>query len=219
MPVQADHPNLSAPRAGDLLLLDLACPACDAIAEVTKAQFGVEGPALAHVGLVVRHQGKEAVIEAWPGSETEGGEVQRVSIATFLSRTKSPWGTPRGPYGLRFGGALATIARRAATVALRHLGRPYDDRFLRENKGLYCAELLYEAFREANAGREFFRLTPMTFGKPRSPHREVWERYYRQRGAAVPEGKPGISPLGIYLAARRMGARPVRYAPTERDAR
>jgi hypothetical protein len=209
MPQHTVQPSPTTPRAGDLLLLDLECPECDAIAGVTKAQFGVDGPSLSHVGLVVSHEGIEVVLEAWP--DPAPGKVQTTSISSFISRARGGWGKPRGAYGLRFGPPHAQTAALAAKHGLKHLGRPYDDKFMRENTALYCAELVYQAFREASGGREVFTLTPMTFGQPGSPAHAVWHKYYQARNLAIPEGAPGISPLGVYLKAVELGAHPVRY--------
>jgi len=43
---------------------------------------------------------------------------------------------------------------------------------------------------------------PMVFGEPEKPDDQYWQswsRYFHERKMAVPVGKLGISPLGIYL--------------------
>ncbi|MBW2731457.1 MAG: hypothetical protein JRH20_03635, partial [Deltaproteobacteria bacterium] len=94
------------------------------------------------------------------------------------------------------------IAQRAVGVAVKLLQAPYDERFILANGSYYCSELVQEAFKRANAGEPVFKARPMFFGKPETSEREVWSRYYTTRGWKVPDGQPGVSPLGIYLDAK-----------------
>jgi hypothetical protein len=183
------------PRSGDLIFLDLDCGAiCDAIEEVTRQQLNVDGPRLSHVGLVEQRVDGTYVIEAWP----EGG-VRRTALRDVLGRVRQPQAVRWGELLPRYRALGAAAVARAA----RLLGTPYDDEFLLDNRRLYCSELVYEAFRAANGGRPVFPLSPMRFGSPGSSARRTWEDYYRRRGSPVPDGQPGLSPLGIYLHGRR----------------
>lgn len=203
-------------RSGDLLFLDLDCEACDAIARVTQKQLGVAGPSLSHVGIVAEHTGRLVVLEAWP--EPAPGAVRRTELATFLGRVKGGAEKARGYYRLSLPERLRGVVQRALGQLETLLGQPYDDAFLPDNGRFYCSELIYEAFRRAQDGVALFTLLPMTFGATGSPERATWERYYAKLGLPVPEGKPGLSPLGIYLAARRLGARPPHTGATSAGA-
>lgn len=211
-----DTESREALRSADLLFLDLDCEACDAIARVTQQQLGVSGPSLSHVGMVAEHAGHLVVLEAWP--EPTPGAVRRTELATFVGRVKGGAEKTRGYYRLRLPERHQGVAQRALGQLEQLLGQPYDDAFLPDNGRFYCSELIYEAFRRAQRGVPLFTLLPMTFGATGSPERAVWERYYATLGLPVPEGKPGLSPLGIYLAARRLGARPPGAAATSAGA-
>jgi len=180
-------------ESGDLVFLDLDCgELCEAMAAVTAEQHGVPGPALSHVGLLERERGALFVLEAWPR-----GGVTRRPLAEVLARVRGAEGRR---HGFRFGRLRPerrALGRAAVQAARELLGAPYDEDFLVENGRLYCSELVYLALRPA------LRLSPMFFGRPGTPEREVWERYYRARGRVVPDGAPGISPLGVYLQGRR----------------
>jgi hypothetical protein len=39
----------------------------------------------------------------------------------------------------------------------------------------------------------------MTFGKAKTKEYAVWKKYFDELHTPVPEGQPGISPLGIWL--------------------
>lgn len=176
---------------GDLIFLDLDCGAqCDAIEDVTLRQFKVDGPRLSHVGILHREKGQWMVLEAWDG-------VQDTPLATALARAGDrPW---------YWGRAKLTAEKRknAVTVAKSHLGRPYNASFLLSDGGDYCSELVADAFNDVAQPTTLFLYRPMTFGNPRDPHdtaARTWRDYFAKRRQKIPEGQPGISPLGIFLS-------------------
>ena len=176
-------PPRSAIRTGDLLFLDLDCgPTCDAIEGVTT---GVRGARLSHVGIAdVAEDGAVHVVEAYEG-------VARVALGDFLARTGGRYVQVR----LRF--PLRDLAVRATRAALRRLGLAYDPLFRVGDDRYYCAELVYEAFREANGGTPLFPLAPMSFGDtdaPDDPWWPIWRRYFAALGEEVPQGEPGLNP-------------------------
>jgi len=207
---------------GDLVFLDLACEQCRAIAAVTRKQFGVSGPNLSHVGIVERRDGAVFVLESWPRRTTasvaslgrsaataeQAGGVQRTPLAVFLARVEGGAEMPGGYYALRFRGARARLAARAAERVRHLLGKPYDATFLLGNGAYYCSELLFEAFAAASENKRVFEPRPMRFGAPGSPEHAVWRAYYKKLGQPMPTGRPGVSPLGLYLRAQQLGARP-----------
>ncbi len=185
-------------RSGDLVFLDLDCgDLCDAMASVTKEQFGVPGPALSHVAIVERSAAGLSVLEAWPGTG-----VARTPLAQVLARKqRSPARYLRLRDDLRSAGEAATRA------AAKRIGTPYDDDFLPDNGKLYCSELVQEAYRDAldangSGTPSPFHTSPMAFGAPGTFAHGVWVAYYAERHMHVPEGVAGISPLGVYLEAQ-----------------
>jgi len=97
----------------------------------------------------------------------------------------------------------AQVAGDAVKNALLEKGVPYDDEFLYDNKKYYCSELIYDAFRKANKGKDFFVLEPMTFKQPGSDiFFPVWIEYYKKLGIPIPESEPGINPGGISTSSK-----------------
>jgi len=183
------HP-LPEVKSGDIIFLDLRCGAlCDAIAKVSQEQLGQPGPHLNHVGIVEMEDGKAFVWEAWPGHG-----VQRVTLREFIERVSGGEGQPDGFYV----GRLTPEARRLADAALARVkavsGMPYDADFGWGDSGMYCSKLVTLAF-----GESLFPPRPMYFGQEGSRVREVWRSYFKTRHMAIPDGRPGVSPLSIYL--------------------
>ncbi|WP_220417403.1 YiiX/YebB-like N1pC/P60 family cysteine hydrolase [Dyadobacter frigoris] len=171
-------------KTGDFIFQDLDCgPLCDAIEQVTTS-FG--GRHFSHIGLVYVQKDSIFIIEAI------GKDVQLTPLKIFLKRTPNPMlvGRVKKQY--------ASIAKTAVTYALEEKGVPYDDEFIYNNKKYYCSELIYDAFKKANAGKDFFTLQPMTFKQPGSDQFfPVWIQYYAKLGIPIPESEPGINPGGI----------------------
>jgi len=181
-------PNVKL-KTGDFIFQDLDCgPLCDAIEQVTRSYGGRH---FSHIGLVSVQQDGIFIIEAI------GKEVQLTPIAAFMARTKNPMliGRVKAKY--------MQIADDAVAWALQQKGIPYDDEFLYDNKKYYCSELIYDAFKKANGGKDFFVLEPMTFKQPGSGEFfPVWVEYYKKLGIEIPEAKPGINPGGISTSSR-----------------
>ena len=180
----AQIPSSIKLKTGDFIFQDLDCgPLCDAIEQVTKSY---EGKHFSHIGLVTMQQDSTYIIEAI------GKEVQLTRLNDFLKRTKNPIliGRVKKEY--------TAVAEEAVEYALKEKGVPYDDEFLYDNKKYYCSELIYDAFKKANGGKDFFVLEPMTFKQPGSDiFFPVWVEYYKKLGIAIPETEPGINPGGI----------------------
>ncbi|MBE9463221.1 YiiX/YebB-like N1pC/P60 family cysteine hydrolase [Dyadobacter subterraneus] len=171
-------------KTGDFIFQDLDCgPLCDAIEQVTTS-FG--GRHFSHIGLVYVQNDSTYIIEAI------GKEVQLTPLKTFLKRTPNPMlvGRVKKQYD--------ALAKTAVKYALEEKGVPYDDEFIYNNKKYYCSELIYDAFKKANGGTDFFTLQPMTFKQPGSAKFfPVWIQYYAKLGIPIPEAEPGINPGGI----------------------
>lgn len=184
--------------SGDFIFLDLDCgEICDAIENVTLEQFRVEGPRLSHVGLIDRDSnGKLFVIEAWP---VVG--VQRLELSVFLSRVKGAENELGGFYIGRVQPAFRVQAIEALNITKAEIGKPYDNIFNMGADSFYCSELVWFGWKNLLKG--FFSLEPMFFGNPGSKDYEVWRAYYEKEKLPVPAGDPGLSPLGIYLSAKK----------------
>ncbi len=161
-----------------------------AIDKVTK---GFRGRDYNHCGMVVRVGDSLKVVEAI------GRDVHLSSLADFEKRC--------APADLLIGrlypGYRQLIAG-AEKSALSLQGIPYDDYFEMDNGRLYCSELVYEAFRQANRGKPFFKLRPMTFKDPDTNRLfPSWVAYYARLHYPVPQHKPGINP-GLLSQSSRL---------------
>lgn len=172
-------------QPGDILFQDLDCgPACDAIEAVTE---GVNGRDFSHCGIVVQAGNEMRVIEAY-------GDVKATPVDSFFARSKDSSGAPKVLIG-RVKEEYGTIADESADIAKQYIGKGYDDAFDMKNDTYYCSELLYECFKKANGGKEFFPLNKMTFNAPGTDKpMPFWVDYFKKLDKQIPEGKPGINP-------------------------
>ncbi|MFM2385814.1 MAG: hypothetical protein RL660_571 [Bacteroidota bacterium] len=172
-------------QAGDLLFQDLNCgDLCNAIEAVTE---GVNGRDFSHCAMVVTVADSLAVVEAI------GDTVQINSIAKFIARSGDS-----NIVAARVKPNLQKLLPAASTFALAQVGKPYDDIFNIADDNYYCSELIYKAFKQANAGKDVFALYPMTFKDPNTKNFfPAWVNYYQELKCAIPEGAPGLNPGGI----------------------
>ncbi|CAH1856077.1 YiiX/YebB-like N1pC/P60 family cysteine hydrolase [Convivina praedatoris] len=80
---------------------------------------------------------------------------------------------------------------RAVVRAQDNLNRPYNYSFLPNDEGLYCSELITEAFK----GQNIFKLNPLEFGGPKE--QDYWTKYYAKLGMDLPQGVYGSSPNSL----------------------
>jgi hypothetical protein len=85
---------------------------------------------------------------------------------------------------------------KAIEYSIRQLGKPYDSAYLPDTNKFYCSELIVEAFRYANNGKQFFETAPMTF-KLNGEFLPEWVEWYKQLGTAIPEGVQGSNPTAL----------------------
>jgi hypothetical protein len=84
------------------------------------------------------------------------------------------------------------------TYCRSQLGKPYDQVFTMTDDSYYCSELVYDAYKQANGGKPFFKLRPMTFHPPGSKtYFPAWVQYYKELHQPIPEGQLGCNPGGI----------------------
>lgn len=176
-------------QEGDLLFQDSDCGVfCDAIESVTS---GYQKASLSHVGIVVSEKGVLKVVEAI----SDG--VVYTEIDSFLNRSYDEQGFPKVIVG-RLKPEFSTLMNKAVKFVKSKIGLSYDDVFSLDNGKFYCSELLYEAFKYANNGKEIFQLFPMTFVDPETKLTfESWTNYFNDLNVEIPEGKPGLNPGGL----------------------
>jgi hypothetical protein len=175
--------------AGDLLFQDLDCgELCDAIEAVTPA---VKGKKLSHIGMVVSKDDSLFVLEAI------GKDVHLTRLKEFIRRNRDASGKPKIIVG-RMKKEFRQLNKEAAAFAMKQLGTPYDETFQYDNGRYYCSELIYDAYKIANGGKEVFTLAPMTFKDPATSQTfPAWAAYYDAMHMFTPEGQPGCNPAGI----------------------
>jgi len=169
---------------GDLIFQDMDCgPLCNAIEAVTE---GYKGNDFSHMGMVYHRSDTLFIIEA------AGNAVRLSTLEKFSKNTKKPM------YVGRLKKQYRKLIKPAIAFSLKQMGVPYDDEYVYDNGSYYCSELIYDAFKEANNGKPFFKLFPMTYKQPgTNGFFPAWVDYYKQIGKPIPEGQPGCNPCGI----------------------
>ncbi|MBI2608022.1 MAG: hypothetical protein HYW47_00270 [Deltaproteobacteria bacterium] len=159
-------------KPGDIIFSNMDCDEGNAIQTSTQSPY-------THVGIAHFKDQKMFIIEAW-------GLVKLTSIEEWLQNCQKR---------IAVGRVLEKynpIAHEASYRALGFLGRPYNHYYEETSEKLYCASLIYYAFRLANEDQDFFTLKPMNF----KDAWEHWKKYFGNRH--IPQGKPGINPGYIY---------------------
>lgn len=177
-------------QAGDLLFQDLDCGGlCDAIESVTT---GYRNATFSHVGIVTTDaNGQVLVLEAI------GPDVHYTPLDSFLNRQLDAQKKPKVAVG-RFKKPYRHLIPAALANSEKYLGKPYDDVFALNNEAYYCSELVYFLFKTANNEQEVFPLYPMTYAPLGSDTiMPVWENYFQELQARVPQNDPGLNPGGI----------------------
>lgn len=170
------------PMHGQALLEgDLLFGCSDSPNAITRVTSGVEDLPIDHVGIVHRIGGDNGplfVIEAIKPA------VCLTPIDTFLCNN-----------------ALVLVGRVNVELAVRKsvrqclfmVGKPYDDLYLPGDSAVYCSELVQMNY-VTPAGGLVFDTVPMSFHDESGQVTEYWRDFYRRRGMAVPEGRPGTNP-------------------------
>ena len=181
-------------EVGDILFQDLdSSPLCDAIELVTP---GFENGNFSHIGIVVEtgdffclnpeynptHH--ISILEALPGG------IITTRIDSFLNRSSDYNGNPKVIVG-RLKDEYKNTIPKAIEFVNKQIGVDYDEVFLLNNEKYYCSELIYEAFKKDS----IFQLQPMTFLHPETKETlSIWEEYYYDLKAEIPQNKLGINP-------------------------
>lgn len=189
-----NNESIYQPKEGDILLQDLECgPLCSAIKQVT---FGVDSAEFSHIGLVQKVKGKWMVLEAI----SDG--VKYTPLFDFVGRSLDAQERPK-IWVANVKPEYTDVVKEVSRSVKNYIGKPYDDAFLMDNDKYYCSELIYEIFKKANGGEDFFELEPMTFKDPVSKEfLDTWKEYYQNLGMDIPEGHLGINPAGISRSSK-----------------
>ena len=139
-----------------------------------------------HVGIIdVDDDSTAYVIEAEPKHG-----VRRVSLKQFLAESDSLNGEP-----------LVVVKRltepfmpeSVIAKAMSFLGQEYDHAFIHDNGKMYCSELVYESYFDAD-GNHIFQAIPMNFRDSEGNMPRFWIEKYGKMGIPIPEGQPGTHP-------------------------
>lgn len=171
--------SLASLKDADLLFIAQGEP--NAITEVTQ---GVEGLKIDHVGIYIRIDTAEFVLEARPPA------VMLTSLRDFKNRVKA-----QDPHARIIVGRVVTEFNSEVSIrrAMAYIGRKYDFLYLPDDKELYCSELVQKSFVDAQ-GKLLFNPIPMTFRDKTGKIPEVFVNMYKQKNMPVPEGEPGSNP-------------------------
>lgn len=87
-------------------------------------------------------------------------------------------------------------ADRFVENAKRFIGQPYDIHFLPDNGAMYCSELVYNSYIEAD-GKHLFSEYPMNFLAPDGLMPQYWTQLFALLGQEVPQGVMGTNPQAM----------------------
>ncbi|MGJ5642010.1 YiiX/YebB-like N1pC/P60 family cysteine hydrolase [Formosa sp. S-31] len=177
-------------KEGDLLFQDSDCgPFCDAIEAVTQS---INNYNLSHVGLVMQDpNGDLKVMEAI----SEG--VVLTPLDSFLNRSFDNKHQPKVIVG-RLKPKYKNLIPGAIAFIHSKMNAEYDDVFNIDNDKYYCSELIHLAFKSANNNTAIFEVQPMTYKEPGTNTTfKIWQKYFDDLKADIPEGKPGLNPGGM----------------------
>jgi uncharacterized protein YycO len=181
-------------KEGDILMASISCgPLCDAINKVTD---GYNGKDYNHCALVIPVNDTLKVIEAI------GDHVQINSIEKFYARVGDST-IVSNVLHTRLKEPYNNLVFKACAQAKTYLNQPYDDAFILDNNKMYCSELVYEAYKFANDGKDVFSCKAMTYKDPETNlFFPPWVQYYKDIKQAIPEGELGINPGLISLSEK-----------------
>ncbi|MFM7014920.1 MAG: YiiX/YebB-like N1pC/P60 family cysteine hydrolase [Bacteroidota bacterium] len=178
-------------KAGDFLFQDLG--GGDLSNAIKKVTPHYHGNYFSHVGMVANYNGRLVVMESY------NQFADTISIDKFMQRTSS------SIYVGRLKNKYQPLAFQASEEAKKYRGVKYDEKYLPDSNAIYCAELIYYAFRNCNQQQDFFKMRPMTFKDPATNELfPGWINYYQKYfQMEVPEGEMGINP-GLLINDKRL---------------
>lgn len=176
---------------GDLLFVAAGADAADrAIDAATSPGCG---ESFSHVGIVEVCEGKTYVIDA-----TSRYGVSRRPVSDFIGEAPRRADGSAAVTAMRIKASFD--AEKAVAAARSHIGEPYDPLYMPDNGRMYCSELIYESFRNAD-GSHMFEARPMNFRASDGSYPEYWVRLFDSLGMRIPQGVPGTNPNDISRSA------------------
>ncbi len=172
------------PKEGDLAF-QISEPS-EFVKAITDASAQRDSIKFAHVGIVVVEGKKPYILEATP----KGG-VKLTTLEDYLSEAETIGGMP--------GVVIKRIAmnnfpiRDAIARAKSYIGQEYDWNFLPDNGKMYCSELVYDSFLDAE-GHHLFQASPMNFLDYEGNVPAYWSDLFSRLGTEIPQGVPGTNP-------------------------
>lgn len=94
------------------------------------------------------------------------------------------------------------LIKPALKNAQKYINMDYDYEYLPNNNKMYCSELIYLIFKEANKGDPIFEAKPMTFkvydkDTDSSYFHPLWIKHYKKLNIPIPEGEIGTNPADM----------------------
>lgn len=160
-----------------------------------------------------------AIEESTAGSFTHVGIIERSGDGLFVLEATPRKGVVRTPFKefadssahdadgkpliavYRVNNLSKTLKDSAVVRAHRYLGRPYDFFYAAGPDSLYCSELVWEVFLDADGGH-IFPSIPMNFKNPDGAIDPFWAELYARHGRRVPQGEPGTNPNDLSKSER-----------------
>ena len=176
---------------GDLFFQNLdSSPLCEAIELVTS---GFNNGNFSHMGILIQINKKNYILEAFVNG------VDTVPLNIFLNRSVNKQ-KPKVIVG-RLKEEYSHLIKPALELGLKLINTKYDNEFNIKNEKLYCSELIYEIFYQANNKKPIFHLEPMTY-KYQGKTLKSWIDYFQKQNIPIPENQLGINPGGISLSKK-----------------
>lgn len=160
-----------------------------------------------------------AIEESTSGSFTHVGIIERSGDSLFVLEATPRKGVTRTPFK-EFADSSAHDAEGKPLIAVyrikhlskalkdsaivrahRYLGRPYDFFYSPGPDSLYCSELVWEVFLDADSGH-IFPSIPMNFKGADGDIDPFWAELYARHGRPVPQGEPGTNPNDLSKSER-----------------
>ena len=92
--------------------------------------------------------------------------------------------------------ANAQLATQGVERAKKFIGQPYDVYFLPNNGAMYCTELVYESYRNAD-GSPIFNAAPMNFKNADGEYPIYWQQLFQRIGQPIPQDTLGTNPQAM----------------------
>ncbi|HIC32884.1 MAG TPA: hypothetical protein EYO76_13295 [Flavobacteriaceae bacterium] len=172
-------------KTGDVIFREVVSTSelSQAINEVTQTQKVTN---YTHMGICFIENDSVKVIH----SDADLGVVIQ-SLNTFLKPSDS---TKYNADVYRIKDLTETEAIKTIYNAKALVGEPYNTTYVFEDKGYYCSEFVYEAFKD----HQVFQLEPMSFKDPKTNQfHKGWVSHYKELNIEIPEGKLGCNPNGM----------------------